>query len=205
MPDDGGVASPADVEALVVAYRVRERKPRLEYIPSTAPEIEPALLAAGFEVEGRLPLMTCTEPHVVVPDGIEFVAPTTEEEFVGIAQVQWEAYGERDPLPERAIKGLRNTAESGGLVVLARDAKTGAPAGGGLCVAPHDGITELTSIGVREEFRRRGIAAALAGWLAQAALDRGLSVFLMAAGPDEARIYARAGFLEQGEVLHISL
>jgi GNAT superfamily N-acetyltransferase len=196
---------PADVEALVAAYRARQRKPRLEYIPSTAPEIEPALLAAGFEVDGRLPLMTCTEAHVAVPDGIEFVAPTTEEEFVGVAQVQWEAYGERDPLPERAIKGLRRTSESGGLVVLARDAKTGAPAGGGLCVAPHDGITELTSIAVREAFRRRGIAAALAGWLAQAALDRGLSVFLMAAGPDEARIYARAGFVEQGEVLHISV
>jgi GNAT superfamily N-acetyltransferase len=205
MPDDGGVASPADVEALVAAYRAHERKPRLEYIPSTAPEIERALLAGGFEVEGRLPLMTCTDAHVVVPDGIELVAPTTEEEFVGVAQVQWEAYGERDPLPERAIKGLRRTAESGGLVVLARDVKSGAPAGGGLCVAPHDGITELTSIGVREEFRRRGIAAGLAGWLAQAALDRGLSVFLMAAGPDEARIYARAGFVEQGEVLHISL
>jgi GNAT superfamily N-acetyltransferase len=192
------------VEALVAAYRARQRKPRLEYIPSTAPEIEPALLAAGFEVEGRLPLMTCTEARVAVPDGIELVAPTTEEEFVGVAQVQWEAYGERDPLPERAIRGLRRTSESGGLVVLARDAQTGAPAGGGLCVAPHDGITELTSIAVREAFRRRGIAAALAGWLAQAALDRGLSVFLMAAGPDEARIYERAGFVEQGEVLHIS-
>jgi ribosomal protein S18 acetylase RimI-like enzyme len=192
------------VEALVAAYRARQRKPRLEYIPSTAPEIEPALLAAGFEVEGRLPLMTCTEAHVAVPDGIEFVAPTTEEEFVGVAQVQWEAYGERDPLPERAIRGLRRTSESGGLVVLARDAQTGAPAGGGLCVAPHDGITELTSIAVREAFRRRGIAAALAGWLAQAALDRGLSVFLVAAGSDKARIYERAGFVEQGEVLHIS-
>jgi predicted GNAT family acetyltransferase len=45
----------------------------------------------------------------------------------------------------------------------------------------------------------------MAGWLAQAALDRGLTVFLMAAGPDEARIYARAGFVEHGEVLHISL
>jgi predicted GNAT family acetyltransferase len=70
---------------------------------------------------------------------------------------------------------------------------------------PHDGLTELTSIGVRDAFRRRGIGAAMAGWLAQAALDRGLSVFLMAAGPDEARIYARAGFVEQGEVLHISI
>ena len=149
--------------------------------------------------------MTCTEAHVAVPAGIEHVAPTTEEEFVGVAQVQWEAYGERDPLPERAIEGLRRTAERGGLVVLARAAKTSAPAGGGLCVPPYNRVTELTSIAVGEAFRRRGIAAALAGWLAQAALDRGLSVFLMAAGPDEARIYTRAGFVEQGEVLHISL
>jgi GNAT superfamily N-acetyltransferase len=149
--------------------------------------------------------MTCVEAHVAIPDGIELVPPSTEEEFRGVAIVQWEAYEERDPLPERAVKGLRRTADNGGVVVLARDSKTGAPAGGGLCVAPHDGITELTSIGVRETFRRRGIAAAMAGWLAQAALDRGLTVFLMAAGPDEARIYARAGFVEHGEVLHISL
>jgi hypothetical protein len=30
-------------------------------------------------------------------------------------------------------------------------------------------------------------------------------VFLMAAGDDEAQIYGRAGFVEHGEVLHISL
>ncbi len=189
----------------MAAYRTRNRKPRLEYIPSTALEIEPVLLAAGFKVEGRLPLMTCVKPHVAIPDGIELTLPASEEDFLGVAQVQWEAYGEREPLPQRAIDGLRRTADSGGVVVLARDSKTGEPAGGGLCVAPHDGVTELTSIAVREAFRRRGIAAAMAGWLAQAALDRGLSVFLMAMGPDEARIYARAGFVEQGEVLHISV
>jgi GNAT superfamily N-acetyltransferase len=205
IPDEGGSASPADVGALVAAYRARDRKPRLEYIPSTAPEIEPVLLDAGFEIEGRLPLMTCVEAHVAIPGGIELVPPQSEEEFLGVAQVQWEAYGEPEPLPQRAIDGLRRTADNGGVVMLARDAKTGEPAGGGLCVAPHDGVTELTSIGVRKAFRRRGVAAAMAGWLAQAALDRGLSVFLMAMGADEARIYSRAGFVEHGEVLHISV
>lgn len=204
IPDEGGSASLANVEALVAAYRARDRTPRLEYIPSTAPKIESVLLAAGFEVEGRLPLMTCVEVHVAIPDGIELVPPATEEEFRDVATVQWEAYEEREPLPERAVNGLRRTAETGGVVVLARDSKTGEPAGGGLCVAPHDGVTELTSIGVRKSFRRRGIAAAMAGWLAQAALDRSMSVFLMAMGADEARIYARAGFVEHGEVLHIS-
>ena len=150
--------------------------------------------------------MICETPLFEAPAGIELVAPSTEVEFRGVAEVQWEAYEERDPIPDSAIAGLRRTAETGGVVVFARDAETGEPAGAGLCVAPYDGVTELAAIGVREQFRRRGIAAAMAGWLTDAALAKGMTlVFLMAHGPDEARIYARAGFAEQGEVLHISL
>jgi len=205
IPDEGGTATAADVEALATAYRSRERRPRLEYIPSVAPAIEPVLVGAGFEVEGRLPLLTCATPVLGEPSGIELVSPSTDDEFRSVAQVQWEAYGENGPLPQRVENGLKHTAESGGVVVLARDA-SGEPAGAGLCVAPYEGVTELTSIGVREAFRRRGIAAAMTGWLAQAALDRGMTlVFLMAAGEDEARIYRRAGFVDAGEVLHISL
>jgi len=92
------------------------------------------------------------------------------------------------------------------VVVLARDAATGEPAGAGLCTAPEDGLSELTSVGVRSAFRRRGIAEALTGRLAERAFAVGMGgVFLMAAGEDEARIYARAGFARSGEVLHISL
>jgi GNAT superfamily N-acetyltransferase len=150
--------------------------------------------------------MTCETPVFEAPAGIELVAPSTEVEFLGVAEVQWEAYEERDPIPDSAVAGLRRTADTGGVVVLARDAETGEPAGAGLCVAPYDGVTELAAIGVREEFRRRGIAAAMAGWLTAAAFDKGMTlVFLMAHGADEARIYARAGFVQQGEVLHISL
>ena len=206
IPDEGGAASPADVDALVAAYRSRERKPRLEYIPSVAPTVEATLLTAGFETEGRLPLMICEAPRFEAPAGVEFVSPSVEDEFRGVAEVQWEAYGESEPMPDSAVAGLRRTADTGGVIVLARSAETGEAAGAGLCVAPHDGVTELAGIGVREKFRRRGIAAAMAGWLTCAALDKGMTlVFLMAHGPDEARIYRRAGFLDRGEVLHISL
>ena len=150
--------------------------------------------------------MTCETPVFDSPPGIELVAPSTEVEFRGVVEVQWEAYEERDPIPDSAVVGLRRAAKTGGVVVLARDAETGEPAGAGLCVAPYDGVTELAAIGVREQFRRRGIAAAMAGWLTDAALAKGMTlVFLMAHGADEARIYARAGFVEHGEVLHISL
>ena len=207
IPADDAGATAADVDALVAAYRARDRKPRLEYIPSLAPSVEPALLAAGFEVEGRLPLMTFEEDvQSAAPEGIELLAPANDDEYHGAAMVQWEAYAETEPLPANAGDGLRRTAETGGVVVLARDAETEEPAGAGLCTAPHDGVTELAAIGVRESFRRRGIAAAMASWLARAAVARGMTlVFLMAHGRDEARIYARAGFVEHGEVLHISL
>lgn len=168
--------------------------------------MEGTLVEAGFAVEGRLPLMTCEEPRFEAPPGIQLIAPSADDEFRGAAEVQWEAYGEQEPLTESAVAGLRRTATSGGVVVLARDAKTGEAAGAGICVAPYEGVTELAAIGVRERFRRRGIAAAMAGWLTRAALDQGMTlVFLMAHGTDEARIYARAGFSGHGEVLHISL
>ena len=130
----------------------------------------------------------------------------SEEELRGVAAAQWEAYEGSGSVPQRAVDGLLRTLEAGGLVVLARDAATGEPAGGGLCTGPLEGATELTSIGVREAFRRRGIAEAMTRRLAGVMHARGNDgVFLMAAGEAEARIYERAGFEAASEMLHISL
>ena len=208
VPDDGAEPSPDEVAELVAAYRSRVRLPRLEYIPQLAPAVEPVLLAAGFMAEGRLPLMTCFDPgdvRRIDVEGIELVEPATEEDYRGAAAAQSEAYGATEPPPQHAVDALRRTAVAGGVVVLARDAATGEAAGAGTCTAPEDGLTELTSVGVRTAFRRRGIAEAMTGRLAEQAFAAGMTgVFLMAAGEDEARIYARAGFTHGGEVLHIS-
>ena len=206
IPDEGARPAPADVAALVTAYRQRFRRPRLEYIASLAPEVEAALLAAGFTVEGRLPLMTYRGgADAPPPSGIELVEAQSDDELRGVAAVQWEAYGEDGPMPQRAVDGLRRTVEAGGLVVLARDTDTGEPAGGGLCTSPYEGASELTSIGVRERFRRRGIAEAMTRRLAREMHARGNDgVFLMAAGDAEARIYERAGFVTVSDILHIS-
>ena len=206
IPDDGAEPADAEVAALVDAYRTRSRRPRLEYVAALAPAVEPALVAAGFTAEGHLPLMVYrrTGDQAAV-DGVELVTATSDEELRGVAAVQWEAYGESGPLPERAVHGLRSTLANGGVVVLARDAATGEAAGGGLCTGPHEGTTELTSIGVRERFRRRGIAEAMARHLGQELRERGNDcVFLMAAGEAEERIYARAGFATVSTILHIS-
>jgi ribosomal protein S18 acetylase RimI-like enzyme len=194
------------VRALVRAYRRHRRKPRLEYIASLAPAVEPALLEAGFEVEGRLPLMTFEGVRAErVPDAIELVEPSSDEEFRGVAAVQWEAYGETGEVPVELVAVQRRLLELGGLVVLARDVQTGEPVGGGASTTPHEGATEVTSIAVSERYRRRGIAEAMARRLAREMHGRGNDlVFLMAAGEAEERIYARAGFQTISDILHIS-
>ena len=205
VPSEDAEPTPTEVQALTVAYRERQRRPRLEYIPVLAPRVEQALREEGFEQEGRLPLMLAGMPRSSRVPGIELVTAERDEDFAAAAAVQWEAYEEQPPVPQRVVDGLRGTSDRGGVVCLARDAATGRPAGAGLCVAPEQGFSELTSVGVRPPFRRRGIAEAMAAWLTAEAATRGIEhAFLMARGESEARIYERAGFRRCGEVLHIS-
>lgn len=208
IPDIGAAPTPADVQALVAAYQERNRTPRLEYIPSLAPAVEPVLASGGFAVERRMPLMICaaaSDVRDVTIAGVDLLAPSAEEEYRAAAFVQWEAYEERGEVQQRAVDALRRTAEAGGVVVLARDVETQHPAGAGLCTDPEDGLSELSSVAVRVPFRRRGIAAAMASWLAKEAFATGArGVFLTPHGESEERIYARAGFVSRSEVLHIS-
>lgn len=208
IPDESARPAPGDVDALVAAYVRRGRQPRLEYLPELAGAVEPAMSERGFAVEGRLPLLICASWADVIGSevpGIELLSPSTDAEFLAVATVQWEAYQERGAVPERVAEGLRRSAEAGGVVILARDAAFEA-AGAGQCTPPSNGLTELTSVGVRKPFRRRGIAQALSARLASDAFTKGAtSVFLMARGESEARIYERSGFRRDGEVLHISL
>ncbi|GAX43950.1 hypothetical protein NIES4075_49650 [Tolypothrix sp. NIES-4075] len=208
IPDDAATPSLTDIKALIAAYESRGRKPRLEYVATLAPAVEEALVAAGFTVEGRLPLMTCTpglEQLLPVPPDIELIVPVSDAEMLATVTVQNEAYGESAPSSEDGQR-LRDRLRAGGIAVLARVASTGEPAGAGVCTVPGNQTTEVAGIGVRVAFRRRGIAGALTTRLVREAFDAGVTVaFLMAAHQEEVRIYTRAGFTTTGEILHISL
>jgi ribosomal protein S18 acetylase RimI-like enzyme len=206
IPDDGAAPTAADVHALIAAYRQRGRVPRLEYLPAVAPAAEAALTAGGFAVEARLPLMTCTPGGVAVlppPVGVELVLARSDDELLATATVQAAAFDEPAPCAE-AISSLCQTLEVGGIVVLARELATGEPAGGGLCLAPVDGVAEVAGIGVAERFRRRGIAAALTARLAAEAFAAGVTTAFLTPGDDGAgRAYARAGLAATTRMLHL--
>lgn len=208
IPDDGAVPTAGDVWDLVHAFRSRDRRPRLEYLPRCAPQVEPALLVAGFTEENRPPLMACGPGQVIVPppvDGLTLTEPADDAGYQRAAAVQHAGFGEPGPVPEDAGDGLRRLTESGGVVVLATLAD-GTDAGAAVCTTPVDGLTELGGLAVAEPARRRGVGAAVAAHLTSLALGRGLrTVWLEPGDPDVERMYARVGYRVIGERLNISL
>ena len=217
IPDDGAAPTADDVTALIDAFRERDRLPRLEYLPSCAPLVEAALLAAGLTVENRVIVMACTAETLVAPDsspGVVCREPDGEGEFLAAALVQHLGYGGAADAEgvEEAARGadrLHATAADGGFVALAA---TGTPndvgtvVGTGTCTPPLDGLSELVGLAVDSDFRRCGIAAALAAHLTAAALTGGCRlVWLEPGDADIQRIYARIGYRAVGEKLNISL
>ncbi|MFJ4838440.1 GNAT family N-acetyltransferase [Streptomyces sp. NPDC088746] len=207
IPDQGAEPTAQDVADLVTAFREHDRLPRLEFLPAWAPAVEPALLAAGFTVENRAPVMACTADGLLAPkpvDGLRIAEPVTDAEFTSAAAVQHTGFGGEGGPDDGEIAWLRRATESGGVSALAT--VDGRPAGAGGCSAPADGIGELAGLAVADAFRRRGVGAALSAWLTRAAFERGFTtVWLEPGGPDVERIYAGVGYRRTGEKLNISL
>ena len=195
IPDEVAEPTPAEVAALIQAYERRGLLPRLEYLPGLAPAVEPALVAAGFAVEERLPLMDC--PAVIeqpVPEGYELFTPESEDDFGAMVGAQHEAFGDEPP-GEGEIARARSTVAAGGLACYAREVASGEPAGGGLCTALRDGMTEVVGVAVRKRHERRGLGGAITLALTRAAFAAGAhTIFLTPAGDAQERVYARVGY-----------
>ncbi|MEY9855154.1 GNAT superfamily N-acetyltransferase [Catenulispora sp. GAS73] len=220
VPEVDAVVTSEDIDALLAAFARRERTPRLEFAPGGAPGLEEALLAAGFEVQQRLPFMVVTAAELVEPgavDGVEVVVldkSATDEELRGVALAQREAYGESDEPQDDAdfsddVIGMRGAVDAGRFLVLARgaadSAAAGVPMAGGGSGSANSGTTEIGGIATRPPFRRRGAGAAVTAALSRHLLEvAGLDcVWLSPSGPDQERLYASIGYRSLGEMLFI--
>ncbi len=205
IPRDGAEPTQEQVRELIAGMEGAGRCPRLEFLPAAAPAAAAALTTAGFTVERRTPVMTCTPQTAVevpAPDGTNLhqLGPEAEgEEVHGLLRALAGAFGEfYDPATEElaAARLLRRIA------VLAY--ADGDIAGGGSCQAIITGATELVGIGVIEAHRRRGIAAAITSELARLAFERGAETAFLTPGDEAtARVYERAGFERTDIMLHL--
>jgi ribosomal protein S18 acetylase RimI-like enzyme len=209
IPFDFAEPTAAEIAALVTAFQARERQPRLEFAPSAAPRVEAALLAAGFTVELRPPMMTRRPEPVLAPftaDGFDLTVPESDQALLDHATVQKAAFGDPSPAGDGVIAGLRRSVRRGGHVLVAHCRETGQAAGAGAYIPPQGGVTEITGIAVAARFRRRGLGQAITCALAEQAFAAGCAMaFLSAAGEAQSAIYARAGFVRRSPMAYMSL
>jgi len=182
------------------AFYARNRMPRFEFVEEYAPDLGPALVATGFSLEARYPLLICTpetlRPGPSIP-GLTITTLATDspaEDLLACLTVQHQGFGEiaGDPPTLADVDDLRaNLAEDGAF--LAR--MEGVPAGAMMYTAPLDGLTELAGGTTLEAYRRRGIGAAMVAAAAANAFERGVEIaFLTAASEYASGVFQRAGF-----------
>ncbi len=200
---DGPVTGSA-VTDLVDAFRARSLVPRLEFV-TPAPQLEQALLDGGFTIEEPRPVMAVTSESFQPPAGllhIDVGAVADEPSLLSAANVQNAAYQVADAT-DADVNRLRRLVEAGGRVVLAR--VNGLPVGSGLSTAPVQGSSEVAAVGVLAEFRRQGVATAVAATLTQDLLGRRVAPFLQVEHPSEGLLYERLGYFAVAELIFATL
>jgi predicted GNAT family acetyltransferase len=195
VPSDG-VAEWDGIDALRDAFVARGLQPRLEFVAERAPGLEEALAAAGFELQARIPVMTCPVEdlrEVAPPEGVVIARVLGGPDVRPLMEVQAAAFGEGPP-SDAAMEAYQ------GRGLLAR--ADGVPAGAASRSAIAEGVSEIGGVGVLERFRRRGIAAALTAAAAAEAFAEGAQLCFLTPGDEGAeRVYARAGFARAGTTM----
>ncbi len=199
-PDSPGQDLRESLAALRAAFAARERQPRFEFIDEFAPHLAPALHAAGFVLEARQHLMICTpKTYHAAPTvaGLTITTLTPNSPLAGVQDfltTQRQGFDPTDQTTttegqaEQCLRELQSNA-----AFLAR--LDGQPVGAGMFTAPFDDITEIVGIATREQFRRRGIGAALTARALQTAFAQGATIACLTAADERAgRLYQHAGF-----------
>ncbi|MGW2640191.1 GNAT family N-acetyltransferase [Streptomyces sp. NPDC001348] len=214
------VAGSAGVIATDIA-RVRARQRELgvpeafEWLAEAAPTLRTRIEAAGLPVAER-PLMTLDAhrplPFPSLPDGVTLRVLTADDPALPAAlavprlafamtgtavgptgRAELSAVAE-ELAADGTVEAVRPTIRAGHKTLIAALASDGTPMAVGH-YHPAGGTTEIGGVGTLPAARRRGLAAAVTGALADHARAHGVrTVFLAYAEDTVARVYARLGF-----------
>ncbi len=189
----------ASLAALRSKFAARGRVPRFEFVEEYAPQLAPALRAAGFAEDARQALMVCTAATYLPAPGVpglaltELTGASTPDEVRTFLTCQRRGFDPHDAgPPEGDVEHFLRTVGAGRAFVAWLD---GQPVGAGIYTAPFDGVTEVAGLATLEPFRRRGIATALTALAVRRALEQGVEVACLTAADERAgRVYERVGF-----------
>jgi ribosomal protein S18 acetylase RimI-like enzyme len=192
---------PSGVAQLRAMFAQRKSGWQIEYNDAVLPQLEQWLVASGFELVERNPLMAC-RPRAFKPFSAGGVTLTRLDsssrapDLEAFQRIRWTDGGEKDgPVPpiERLLSELSSPASIYLLAWL--DAE---PVGTGVS-HPLRGAAEVVGVVTRTDRRRRGIAATVTSELVARHFARGGDfVFLDASGEAAAAVYERLGFTRFG-------
>jgi ribosomal protein S18 acetylase RimI-like enzyme len=208
IPDDGADPDDAAVASLVAAFHAADRLPRVEFLPSVAPSLEPVLASHGWVVEDRLPLMTCTTRtvrDVSLPDGVRVQPPSDDVELLEMARLQHDVFDDPEPVDDRTVARLRGSLNRGALALVCVDDMSRRIVGASQSGVPAGGATEIVGVAVAESHRRRGLAATMVSMLTRRAFAAGLTTVFLEAAPGADGAYRNAGFARTSTSVHMSL
>lgn len=177
---------------------------QIEYNDALLPHVEPWLVAFGFEVAERNPLMACRPDRFIpfVAEGIvltRLMPDSRESDLQAFQQMRWTDGGESDvPVPPVDLLRRQLAAAESTYLLAWLD---GDPAGTGVLHALR-GAAEIVGVVTRMDKRRRGVAATATSELVKRHFAEGGDfVFLDASGEAAAAVYARLGFERFGSNL----
>jgi GNAT superfamily N-acetyltransferase len=211
VPDAGTTGDDVDAAALAAVravFAARGRTLRLELVPQDVPGVAEALVALGLEVEARVPLLSCTVEdlvHVAAPEGIkiEVIPAHADDDIVHEAlTVGREAFEGAAPVTDDDVARVAQIVLDGGLIA-ARDAFHRA-IGSGFAMAPQEGVSEVSGIGVDVRARNQGLGTALTSAITKAVFDAGVELAVLSPGDEGAhRIYTRCGYTPLAEMVFL--
>lgn len=201
IPDEAAAGDlQGPLSELRAAFGSRGRQPRFEYIEEYAPDLGPALRAAGFVEDSRLHLMVCTPDTIRAapePPGLTvtvLAAPGTladARDFLITQRLGFNPDDQGQPA-DAEVEQFRAGWTIGHDFLGRID---GEAAGVATFMPPWNGVTEVAGIATRESYRRRGVASALTERATRAAFEQDVEIACLTAGDERAgRVYERVGF-----------
>jgi GNAT superfamily N-acetyltransferase len=181
-------------------FESRQRIPRFEYVDELAPTLSGLLREAGYRQEAEARLMVCTRDTyapVKAPEGLTLsvlspASPRAEVHEFCVTTRQGFSPGESVVVSDEEVSKTLADLQDGRAFLARMD---GRPVAGGQFSSPYQGTSELAGVATLQEWRGRGIGAAVVSRAAEEAFSRGVEVLFLSTITEEAgRLYERVGF-----------
>lgn len=192
-------------------FAAADRRPGLQWVDAALPHLAEDLSAFGFHEHSREAVFACTpamlRPPAPLPELTMVVLDDTSPIEEVRSNLDTNEFGfdptSAQPATDAKAAEFRATLDHAKAFTARWD---GQAAGAGMYTDPASGTAELVGIATLESFRGRGIAAALAAYMAQAAFASGCDlVYLTTTNPTAMRVYQRIGFARVGDLLTYTL